>query len=236
MAPFSLWEGLSSLSHDLRPMADTAARLYLVTPVLEDASFAPRIAEACGTGAVAAILLRLAFAEERRLINQVKELAPVAQEHGAAVIVAVEGKEADLATIAARGGADGVHVPGDPARVRELRERLKSERAIGVGAIRTKDDAMTLGEAGADYLLFGEPRPDGSLPSLESVVERASWWAEIFETPCVAYAPSLDAVEPLAATNAEFVALGDAVWTHAEGPAAAVKAAVAILERQEASR
>jgi thiamine-phosphate pyrophosphorylase len=216
-------------------MADTAARLYLITPVLEDSSFAPRLAEACGTGAVAAVLLRLASADERSLINQVKALAPSAQEHGAAVIVAVEGK-ADLATIAARGGADGVHVPGDPAQVRELRDRLKSERAIGVGAIRTKDDAMTLGEAGADYLLFGEPRPDGSLPSLDSVVERASWWAEIFETPCVAYAPGLDAVEPLAATNAEFVALGDAVWTSPDGPAAAVKAAVAILERQEASR
>jgi thiamine-phosphate pyrophosphorylase len=67
-------------------------------------------------------------------------------------------------------------------------------------------------------------------------VERASWWAEIFETPCVAYAPSLDTVEALAATNAEFVALGNAVWSHPDGPAAALKAAVEILERQEASR
>ena len=216
-------------------MADTAARIYLITPLLEDASFAPRLAEACGTGAVAAILLRLASADERGLINQVKALAPGAQEHGVAVIVSAEGK-ADLATIAARGGADGVHVPGDPVLVRELRDRLKSERAVGVGAIRTKDDAMTFGEAGVDYLLFGEPRPDGSLPSLESVVERAAWWAEIFETPCAAYAPSLEAVEALAATNAEFVALGDAVWSHPVGPAAAVKAAAAILERQEAAR
>ena len=216
-------------------MADTAARLYLITPVLEDASFAPRLAQACGTGTVAAVLLRLAPADERSLINLVKTLAPAAQEHGAAVLVAAEGK-ADLANAAARGGADGVHIPADPTRVRELRDRLKSERAIGVGAIRTKDDAMTLGEAGVDYLLFGEPRPDGSLPPLESVVERASWWAEIFETPCVAYAPSLDAVETLAATNAEFVALGDAVWNHADGPTAAVKAAAEILKRQEASR
>ncbi|UVF19061.1 thiamine phosphate synthase [Microvirga terrae] len=216
-------------------MADTAARLYLITPVLEDASFAPRLAEACATGAVAAVLLRLGSADERSLINQVKALAPAAQEHGAAAIVSAEG-EADLATVAARGGADGVHVPGDPARLRELRDRLKSERVIGAGSIRTKDDAMTLGEAGADYLLFGEPRPDGSVPSLESVVERASWWAEIFETPCVAYAPSLDAVEPLAATQAEFVALGEAVWSHPDGPAAAVKAALEILNRQEASR
>jgi thiamine-phosphate pyrophosphorylase len=68
------------------------------------------------------------------------------------------------------------------------------------------------------------------------VVERAAWWAEIFETPCAVYAPSLDTVETLAGTNAEFVALGDAVWSHPDGPAAGVKAAAAILERQEASR
>jgi thiamine-phosphate pyrophosphorylase len=206
-------------------MAEPAARLYLVTPVLDDASFAPRLAEACAGGGVAAVLLRLAAANERQLINQVKALGPSVQEHGAALIVAVDG-EADLATIAARGGADGVHVQGNPARVRELRERLKDERAIGVGAIRTKDDAMTLGEAGVDYLLFGEPRPDGSLPSLDSVAERASWWAEIFETPCVAYAPSLDAIPALVATRAEFIALSDAVWSYEGGPAKGIAAAI----------
>lgn len=217
-------------------MADTAARLYLITPVLEDASFAPRLAEACAAGRVAAVLLRLKPADERSLTNLVKALAPAVQEHGTAVLVTAEG-QADLATIAARGGADGAHVTGaDPALVRELRDRLKSERAIGAGGIRTKDDAMTLGEAGVDYLLFGEPRPDGSLPPLESVVERAAWWAEIFETPCVAYAPTLEAVGPLAATNAEFVALGDAVWSHPEGPAAALKAAAEILDRQGAAQ
>jgi thiamine-phosphate pyrophosphorylase len=216
-------------------MAEPASRLYLITPVLEDASFAPQLAEACATGAVAAVLLRLAAADERSLTNLVKALAPAAQEHGAALIVAAEGK-ADLATVAARGGADGVHVSGDPAQMRELRERLKDGRAIGAGHIRTKDEAMGWGEAGADYLLFGEPRPDGSLPSLHGVVERAAWWAEIFETPCAAYAPGLEAVGELAATHAEFIALGDAVWSHRGGPAAAVRAAADILGRQEASR
>ncbi len=85
---------------------------------------------------------------------------------------------------------------------------------------------MSLGEAGADYLLFGEPRPDGSLPALPAVLERAAWWAEIFETPCVAFAPSLDAVARLAATGAEFIALGDAVWAHEAGAAAAVRQAL----------
>lgn len=206
-------------------MAEPAARLYLVTPVLDDASFAPQLAEACAGGNVAAVLLRLAPANERSLINQVKALGPSVQDHGAALIVAVEG-EADIAAIAARGGADGIHVQGDPARVRELRERLKNERAIGVGGIRTKDDAMTLGEAGVDYLLFGEPRPDGSLPSLDGVIERAGWWAEIFETPCVAYAPSLDAIPALVATKAEFIAVSEAVWSHEGGPAKGVAAAI----------
>jgi len=212
-----------------------SARLYLVTPVLEDASFAPKLAEACKGGAVAAILLRLGAEDERSLVNLVKAVAPSAQEHGAAVVVSTEGK-ADLANVAVRGGADGAHVAGaDAARIRELRERLKAERAIGAGGIRSKDDAMSLGEAGVDYLLFGEPRPDGSLPSLDSVAERAGWWAEIFETPCVAFAPSLEAVEVLAATQAEFIALGDAVWEHPDGPAAAVKAAAETLARLEAS-
>lgn len=217
-------------------MAESAARLYLITPLLEDASLAPKLAEACKGGAVAAVLLRLSGSDERSLTNLVKALAPSVQEHGTAVIVTAEGK-ADLANIAARGGADGIHVSAiDPREIRELRERLKGERAIGVGAIRTKDDAMSFGEAGVDYLLFGEPRADGSLPSLESVIERAAWWAEIFETPCVAYAPTMEALESLAATGAEFVALGDAVWSHPQGPAAAVKAASDVLERQEASR
>ena len=108
-------------------------------------------------------------------------------------------RRADLAAVAARGGADGVHVDPILDEVTMLRERLTGDRIIGVGGLRSQDDAMTVGEAGVDYLLFGEPRPDGFLPPLDAVLERAAWWAEIFETPCVAFAPSLEAVPRLAA-------------------------------------
>jgi thiamine-phosphate pyrophosphorylase len=74
---------------------------------------------------------------------------------------------------------------------------------------------MDAGEAGVDHVLFGEPRPDGSLPPLAAVLERAGWWAEIFQTPCVAYAPDADSVAALAETGAEFVALG--AWAFDEG-------------------
>jgi thiamine-phosphate pyrophosphorylase len=211
-------------------MAEPPARLYLITPLLDDvAAFAPRLAEACGARRVDAVLARFAGADERGLVNRIKALAPAAQDHGAALVIAADSAVGDLVTIATRAGADGVHVSGDFARLRDLRERLKGERALGVGGLRTKDEAMTAGEAGADYLLLGEPRADGSLPSLESVIDRAAWWAEIFETPCAAYAPRLEDVPALAATNAEFIALGEAVWSHAEGSAAAVQKAIEAL-------
>jgi len=217
-------------------MAEPVARLYLMTPLLEDAgAFVPVLQQACAAVEVAAVLARLAPADERTLVKRVKMLAPAVQNQDAALMIAVEG-EGDLAAIAARGGADGVHVRADLDRVRDLRERFKGERAIGVDGLRTKDDAMTMGEAGVDYLMFGEPRPEGSLPSLDAVVERAGWWAEIFETPCVAYAPTLAAVARLGATNAEFIALRDCVWSHADGPAEAVRLASAALRQPEAAR
>jgi thiamine-phosphate pyrophosphorylase len=209
-------------------MAEPVTRLYLITPPIDDAdAFAPHLAQACAAGDIAAVLARFAPADERTLTKSVKTLAPAAQEAGAALVIEVPG-EVDRAAILTRGGADGVQVAGERA-VRDLRERLKGDRIVGAAGIRTRDDAMAIGEAGADYLMFGEPRPDGSVPALEGVAERAAWWAEIFETPCVAYAPSLDAVGPLAATGAEFVALGAAVWTHPEGPAAAVRQALEAL-------
>jgi thiamine-phosphate pyrophosphorylase len=215
-------------------MAEPLARLYLITPLLDDVdAFAPRLAEACAAGQVDAVLARFGGADERGLINRVKALAPSAQEHGAALLIAADSVVGDLATIAARAGADGIHVAGRFEALRDLRERLKGERALGVGGIRTKDDAMTAGEAGVDYLLFGEPRADGSLPALDAVIERAGWWAEIFETPCVVYAPRIEDVPALAATRAEFVALGDAVWSHPEGPAAAVRNALEALRAPE---
>jgi thiamine-phosphate pyrophosphorylase len=234
MAPFSLWRSYPNSLSDPWIMAEPAARLYLITPVIEDAAaFAPRLAEACATGQVAAMLLRLPKADERTLVNQIKILASSVQEHGAALIVSSLG-DADLAIVAGRAGVDGVHAMSGQFDLRELRHQLKSERAMGVGGIRTKDEAMSAGEAGADYLLFGEPRPDGSIPALESVIERATWWAEIFETPCVAYAADLEAIPALVATRAEFIALGEAVWSHPEGPAKAVAVAVALIGDHEA--
>lgn len=210
----------------LSDMTEPTARLYLLSPLITEADgFAPQLAAACDAGGIAAVLLRFPAADERTLVNHIKALAPIAQDRGIAALVAAEGN-ADLAAVAMRGGADGVHARGGSAEIRGLRERLRADRILGAGNIRSKHDAMTIGEAEADYIMFGEPRPDGSVPPLDAVIERAAWWAEIFQIPCVAYAPTIETVTQLAATGAEFIALADAVWTHPDGPAAAIAAAL----------
>jgi thiamine-phosphate pyrophosphorylase len=217
-------------------MPEPIARLYLVSPIVADTgAFAPLLADACEAGDVAAVLLRLGGgADERTLLKQIKLLAPVAQERGAAALVSTEG-DSDLAALVTRGGADGAHLRAPSGDVRALRERLR-DRLVGAGGLRSKDDAMSAGEAGVDYVMFGEPRPDGSTPPLDAVVERSAWWAEIFVTPCVAFAPTLEAVAPLARTGAEFVALCDAVWRHPDGARAAVRCGLeALLVAQEAA-
>jgi thiamine-phosphate pyrophosphorylase len=71
---------------------------------------------------------------------------------------------------------------------------------------------MVAAEAGADYVMFGEPDASGRRPSFDAIAQRVAWWAEVFEIPCVGFAASLDEVEPLAAAGADFIAVGDCVF------------------------
>ncbi|MEW6454355.1 MAG: thiamine phosphate synthase [Pseudomonadota bacterium] len=178
-----------------------APRLYLVTPEVEDAAaFARTLTDALGAADIAAVLLRLKKADERTQINRIKTLASVVQPAGVALVL--DG----MPELAARGGADGAHLNGFESFSAAV-SSLKPERIAGCGGLDSRDDAMTAAEEGADYVLFGEPDGNGDRPSLESILERIEWWAELFQVPCVAFAANADEVGPLAAAGADFVAI-----------------------------
>jgi thiamine-phosphate pyrophosphorylase len=184
-------------------------RLYLMTPPVTDAAaFAADLAAALAAGDVAAVLLRFADGDERSLINRAKALCPIVQKTGAALLL--DGH----AQLAARAGADGAHLTGIEA-FNDALEQLKPERIAGAGGLTSRHDAMTAAEAGADYVMFGEPDASGARPAFAAIEERVAWWAEVFESPCVGYAASLDDVEPLVKAGADFVALGDWLWRDA---------------------
>lgn len=202
------------------PEPRPAPRLYLVTPAIADAAaFAPVLKAALSSGDVAAVLLRLADGDDRTQINRVKALAPIAQDAGAALLL--DGHVG----LVARSGADGAHV--DAADIAAALEALKPDWIVGVGAVTSRHDAMTAAEAGSDYVMFGEPDAQGRRPPFDSVLERVSWWAEVFEIPCVAYAASIEEVAPLIESGAEFIAVGhdadDWIWADPASALAALK-------------
>ena len=204
-------------------------RLYLVSPEVADTgSFADLLAAALTGADVAAVLLRLAGHEdERSLIKIGKKLAPVVQGTGAALLLAGH------PDIVARLGADGAHLNGIDA-FNAARSALQPERIAGCGGLTTRHEAMLAGEAGADYVLFGEPDQAGHRPSLEAIAERVSWWAEIFQPPCVGFAATLAEVAVLARAGADFVAVGDCIFNDSRGPAAALAEAAQCLALPEA--
>jgi thiamine-phosphate pyrophosphorylase len=221
-----------------KPPAPPAPRLYLSTPVIEDsAALVGKLSELLGKADIAAVLLRLAPSDPRSLTTRIKAVAQVAQNADAALLV--EG-HADLV---ARGGADGAHLPG-LAPMQDALPSLKPDWIAGCGGLTTRHHAMSAGEAGADYVLFGEPDAKGQRPSADAIAERLEWWAELFEPPCVGYAATRDEVEQFAAAGADFVLVGDLIWNDQRGATAAlvdVEKAIqqghaALLERLKAAQ
>jgi thiamine-phosphate pyrophosphorylase len=206
-----------------------APRLYLATPLVEEP--AHLIAELPGILAaadVAAVLVRLCETDQRTMISRVKALVPVVQNAGAALLI--DGHP----ELAARAGADGAHLTGIAA-MEDALPSLKPDRIAGVGGLATRHDSMAAGEAGADYVLFGEPDANGQRPSTEAIAERLGWWDELFEPPCVGFAVSREEAEEFAAAGADFVLVGDFIWADPRGAKAALAEASAAIALAHAS-
>jgi thiamine-phosphate pyrophosphorylase len=199
-------------------------RLYLATPIVDDPSplvaSLPGLLEGCD---IAAVLLRLKAVDHRTMISRIKAFAPMVQNGGAALLI--EGN----AELVARAGADGAHLTGIEA-MQEALPSLKPDRIAGVGGLITRHDSMAAGEAGADYVLFGEPDGRGQRPSADAIAERLEWWAELFEPPCVGFAATFDEASEFAAAGADFVLVGDLIWADPRG------AAAALIDAREAIR
>jgi thiamine-phosphate pyrophosphorylase len=204
-------------------------RLYLATPDVDDPSSLLASLPGLLAGAdVAAVLLRLKPTDHRTMITRIKALAPAIQQHGAAVLL--EGH----VELVARAGADGAHLTGIEA-MQDALPTLKPDRIAGIGGLTTRHDSMAAGEAGADYVLFGEPDAEGVRPSVEAIAERLEWWAELFEPPCVGFAASREEAYEFAAAGADFVLVGDLVWADPRGAAAALKDAEQTIRQAHAA-
>ncbi len=203
-------------------------RLYLITPPrLDDpAAFAAQLEAALDAGDVAALQLRLKDHSDREIAGLARRLVSIAQGRGVAVIMN------DSPALAVELACDGVHLGQHDASLAEARRIMGREAMIGVTCHDSRDLAMQAAEDGADYVAFGAffdtptkattTRPDPEILEI---------WQETMQLPCVAIGGiTVDNCRPLVTAGADFLAVSSGVWTHPQGPAAAVGAFLREIE------
>ncbi len=215
-------------------MSASACRLYLITPPrLDDlAGFGRLLAGALDAGDVACLQIRLKEVPDEIVAAAVDVLSPIAQARDVAVILN------DRPDLAARLGCDGVHVGQSDAPYAEARRLMGKDAIVGVTCHDSRHLAMEAAEAGADYVAFGAffPTTTKEAPT-RTDPEILSIWQETMEVPCVAIGGiTADNASGLAAAGADFLAVSAGVWSHPQGPAAAVRALGAAIAQGLAQR
>jgi len=185
--------------------------------------FPDRLARALDAGPVAAFQFRVKGVDQHEATRLGEPLRAICAERDVAFIVN------DSISLAKRLEADGVHLgqgDGDP---REARSVLGPAAQIGVTCHDSRHLAMEAGEAGADYVAFGSFYPTTTKEvSHHPEPSILSWWATVFEIPCVAIGGITPGnAAPLVKAGADFIAVSNAVWGGDE--VAAIKAFEALL-------
>lgn len=203
-------------------MSPPICRLYLITPPrLDDlAGFGHVLAGALDAGDVAALQIRLKDVDDDVIAAAVDALAPIAQARGVAVILN------DRPDLAVRLGCDGVHVGQGDMPLAQARKIVGPNCMVGVTCHDSRHLGMEAAEGGADYVAFGAFFPTTTKDaSTRAEPEILTIWQETMEIPCVAIGGiTVPTARELAKAGADFLAVSAGVWSHGDGPAAAVKA------------
>ena len=206
-------------------MKEFPCQLYLISPLEVGGDFPVQLEAALSAGPVAAFQFRVKDVDQHEAAALAEPLQAICAAHDVAFIVN------DSVALAKRLKADGVHLGQGDGDVSEARELLGRDAQIGVTCHNSRHLAMEAAEAGADYVAFGAFYPTQTT-SVEHIadLDTLQKWSLVTEVPCVAIGGiTADNAKPLIDGGADFIAVSNAVWTHPQGPAEAVKAFNALL-------
>ncbi len=202
--------------------------LYLLTPAqIDPAPFAESLRAAIGAAPeiIGAVQLRLKDVDDQAFVDAADALLPICHAFDVPLIVN------DRPDIAARVGADGVHIGQQDAAYDAARETVGDDAVVGVTCHDSRHLALIAGEKGADYVAFGAFFPSDSKDTqYHPAPEILEWWSTMTVLPCVAIGGiTADNCRPLIDAGADYLAVINAVWGHPEGPEAGVRAFAEVL-------
>ncbi len=198
-------------------------RLCLITPPFYKlADFAPLLENVLKTSDVASLIITQP--EEEEYANAVKTLVPLTQKYGVASLLHNDSQ------LMGRTGADGLHLDGQIEDIVEIVKAHQERYIMGIGNIKTRHEAMMIGEGPVDYLFFGQLDGDRQPTIYKKSFALAEWWSSMMEVPAIVMGgDALTSVSQAAQASIDFVALQKAVWESAD-PVTAVKEANIMLD------
>src|SRR5690606_25881521 len=128
-----------------KPSIPNRCRVVLITPP-PGPDVAARLEAALSGGDVASVIVPAYGADDASFHEHAERLTTVAQQANVASVIAGEPR------IAARVQADGMHLDGPAADISAAIEKYQPKFMIGCGGIKTRDEAMILGEIEPDYI------------------------------------------------------------------------------------
>lgn len=192
-------------------------QIYLITPQVIDLElFSPVLASVLDAAPVACLRLSLATRDEEILTRSADLIREIAHARDVSVVIDTH------VLLAERLGLDGVHLSDARGNIRDARKALGDDAIVGLFAGTTRHAGISAAEAGADYVAFGPV--SGSLGDGKVADEDLfAWWSEMIEVPVVAEGGMSQAMIDKLAPVADFLALGEEIWS-ANDPAKALAA------------
>ncbi|MEM7068524.1 MAG: thiamine phosphate synthase, partial [Pseudomonadota bacterium] len=184
-----------------------------------------KIVDAAEVGLVSSCILYQGTASDSEFSQFCGEVTPALQARDVAVLVA------DDTQVFGRCGADGLFLEKTRGELDRAIERFSPEKIIGCGGFKNRDGALRLGELKPDFVLFGKLGGDIRPEAHPKNLTIADWWSEMVEIPGIILAGNaIESIIECSQTGADFVAAETCVFSHPEGPAAAVKHIEQLLE------
>lgn len=181
-------------------------RLFLITPAdYKPEIFAPILDLALKAGDVASLLILPPTKGSYQ--EAAEKLTPIAQAHNVAALL-----HNDSQTMG-RSNADGLHLDGPLNEIVETVKSHAGRKIMGVGNIKTRHEAMVVGEGPVDYLFFGRLDGDTGPEIFPKAFKLAEWWSHMMSVPAVVMGGNgPEGIKQAGDAGIDFLALRDNIW------------------------